>query len=155
MVERVHSRLEGWKVRCLSRAGKLTLAQSVLTWLPIFQMQLERLPSWVHWDKAVRSCVWRGYGGKRRVHLLKWETLIKPKEFRGANLMLAREMDWALFAKLAWRIMTCEGKVWRDVMKAKYGIRDGDGAHFGGRHRASQIWRGVVWGAELLWKGPV
>lgn len=60
LVECVQGRLEGWKIKCLSRAGRLTLAQSVLTSLPIFQMQLEKLPTWVHkaLDRAVRCCLW-------------------------------------------------------------------------------------------------
>src|SRR3954467_9520345 len=81
LVERVHKRLDGWKVKCLSRAGRLTLARSVLSSLPIFQMQIEKLPGWVHkaLDKAVRSCIWGGYGGKRGVHLINWEKLTKTK----------------------------------------------------------------------------
>lgn len=45
LIERVHGRLEGWKIKFLSRAGRLMLAQSVLSSLPIFQVQLEKLPS--------------------------------------------------------------------------------------------------------------
>lgn len=51
--------------------------------------------------------------------------------------------------------MTSEGSVWREVLKAKYGLNEEDGAHFRGRQRASQIWKGAVWGAELLRKGLV
>lgn len=103
LVERVNGRLEGWKTRCLSRAGRIMLAKSVMSSLPIFQMQLERLPTWVHkaLDRAVRNCVWGGLGGKRGIHLLRWEILTKPKERGGVNLKTAREMNWALMAKLA------------------------------------------------------
>lgn len=57
LVEFVQGRLKGWKIKCLSRARRLTLAQSVLSSLPIFQMQLEQLLSWAHkaLDRAVRS----------------------------------------------------------------------------------------------------
>lgn len=59
LVEKVCSKLKGWRFKCLSHAGRLTLAQSVLTNLPVFQMQLERLPTWVHraLDRATWNCV--------------------------------------------------------------------------------------------------
>lgn len=71
VVECVCSKLDGWKVRCLSRADKITLVQSVLTGIPIFQMQLEKLPCWVHKapDRATRGCVWGEAGEKRGMHL--------------------------------------------------------------------------------------
>lgn len=157
LVDKVRSKLEGWKAKCLSRASRLTLAQSTLMSIPIFHMQLEQLPAWVHkaLDKAVRCCIWRGQGGKRDVHLLKWETLLKPKEQGGANIKSAREMNWALLAKLAWRIMAGDGEIWSNVIRAKYGVKESDGAHFRGRQRASQVWKGAIWGAELLRQGMV
>lgn len=36
LVERVKDKLDGWKVCCLSRAGKFTLAKSAMSSLPIF-----------------------------------------------------------------------------------------------------------------------
>lgn len=62
--------------------------------LPVFNMQLECLRSWVHKeiDKAMRNCVWRKDGGRRGVHLFDWETLGLPKS-RGANLKIAKEMN--------------------------------------------------------------
>lgn len=80
-------RMEGWKLRCLSRAGRLTLAQSVLGSIPIFYMQMERLSAWVHkeLDRAMRRCVWGKRDGSRGVHMLGWEGLTKPKRLGGAS----------------------------------------------------------------------
>lgn len=52
-------RLEGWKLKCLSRAVRITMAKSVLNSIPIFHMQLEKMPTCVHKElnKAVRKCV--------------------------------------------------------------------------------------------------
>lgn len=85
LVERVRGRLEGWKVCCLSKAGRFTLAQSVLGSLQIFQMQFENLPEWVHnhLGRAIRSCVWEKHDGARGVHLINWETLTKLKRLGG------------------------------------------------------------------------
>lgn len=60
LLQKVYRKMEGWKLNCLSRAGRLTLAQTVIGSIPIFNMQLERLPNWVHkyLDKAARKCVW-------------------------------------------------------------------------------------------------
>lgn len=54
LLQMVQNRIEAWKLRCLSRAGSLTLAQSMLGSLPIFNMQAERLTTWMHreLDKA-------------------------------------------------------------------------------------------------------
>lgn len=103
LLHRAHARLEGWKLSCLSRAGSLTLAQSVMGSLPIFHMQLEQLPSWLHKEinKATQKCVWRMNKGGRGVHLLSWEVLGKPKKQGGANLKLAKDVNHALLAKLA------------------------------------------------------
>lgn len=77
-------------------------------------MQVEKLPTWVHneLDKAIQSCVWGRTAEKKGIHLVKWENLIKPNEMGGINLKVAKEMNWAVLAKLAWRLLSCEGEVW-------------------------------------------
>lgn len=45
LLQKIQSKVAGWKLQCLSRAGRLTLAQSVLGSIPMFNMQLECRPS--------------------------------------------------------------------------------------------------------------
>lgn len=148
LMEHVKGKLQGWKARCLSRAGRLTLAQTVLGSIPIFQMQIERLPKWVcmELDKAVRSCVWVKHDGERGMHLIRWETIIKPKRLGGANLRSAEKMNWAMLAKLAWRLLKSSGETWAEVLKAKYSVAADDGACFKSKQRSSHVWKGIVWG---------
>lgn len=65
--------------------------------------------------------------------------LTKPKKFGGANLKSARDMNWSLFAKMAWWVLTKKGEVWCDVLKVKYGVQEDDDAHFKGKSRESRI----------------
>lgn len=97
-------------------------------------MQLEHLPAWVHreLDKATKKCVWRTKGGGRGVHLLKWDTLFLLKKQGGANLKHAKDMNQALLAMMAWRLLLRANSPWCSVLIAKYGIKEEDGAHFKG-----------------------
>lgn len=65
-------------------------------------------------------------------HLLNWDTLTKPKRLGGANLKPARDMNCAMLAKLAWRVLNCSGLVW-----SKHGVKEEDVAYLKGRR--SQI----------------
>lgn len=107
-MQRVKVKLEAWISYCLSRAGRLTLAKSVLSNMGAFHMQMQKLSTKMHkeLDSAVRQCIWGSTAG-RRIHLLSWETLRKPKEESGDGLRRASDMNKSLLAKLGWHILTC------------------------------------------------
>lgn len=90
---------------------------------------------------------------RKRIHLVSWNRLTKPKELGGLNLKAAKEMNWVLLAKLAWRILCSEGDLWAEVIKSEYKVTKEDGVYFKQRQRVSQIWRGILLGAELLRQG--
>lgn len=88
--------------------------------------------------------MWGKAAGKRGVYLLSRDTLCKPKNLGGANLKAARDMNQVLLAKLGWRILACSGDVWREVLRAKYGVVTEDDAHFRGKQKSTLIWKGVL-----------
>lgn len=45
IIEKIQTRLAPWKLKLLNKTGRLTLAKSVLTSIPIYYMQVEWLPS--------------------------------------------------------------------------------------------------------------
>lgn len=89
------------------------------------------------------------------MHLMNWDTLCMPKKQGGANLKSAKDMNHALMAKPAWRLLTRTRNAWIDVLWAEYGIKAEDGAQLKGRQRSSNTWRGVIWGRSCSGEGCV
>jgi len=44
IVEKIQNKLTGWKQRCLSLAGKITLSKSVICSIPYYHMQYGKIP---------------------------------------------------------------------------------------------------------------
>lgn len=69
-----------------------------------------------------------------------------------ANMKMTRDTNCGLLTQLAWRVLNCSGDVWGHALHAKYGVKEEDGAHFRDKKKSSPIWKGVMWGVELLGK---
>lgn len=65
-------RLNGWKVRCLSKGGKLTLIKASLASIPIHYLSLLVLPTIVGFalKKIQRDFLWRKGEDGRGIHLV-------------------------------------------------------------------------------------
>lgn len=152
ILQKVRYKLNGWKTLVLSRAARLTLAQSVLSNMGIFHMQLQRLPRRVHMelDKAIKNCVRGSTTTCKEVHLLNWNVLCSPKEEGEAGLMKAEDMNKALLIKLGWRLLTGGDETWARMLREKYIMGKDGPVSFKKKRRSSKTWQGIIWGSELL-----
>lgn len=155
LLQRVRQRLQGWKSKCLSRAGRITLAQTVINSMVVYQMQFQKLLVSVHkeLDKSVRRCVWRSTEEKRELHLISCDVLCRPKVRRGVGLKCSVAMDKSSLSKLAWRLFHEEDTIWSRMIRAKYCISLDEPPTFKPKARSLVIWRGLCWGSELLHRG--
>lgn len=103
LIEKITSKMVGWRNKCLSKAGRITLERTVLNVIPIFQMQLEIFPSHIHreLDKSCRDCIWGDDNHNKKIHMISWENLCKPKEPDGSGFQKAENMNKALLSKLS------------------------------------------------------
>lgn len=154
-LEKVRGKLDGWKAMCLSTAGRITLTKSVINSMGVFQMQVQKMPAGVHkaLDKYVGKCVWGEFESAKKVHLVSWEIMCRSMEQGGMGLRCAEGMNMALVAKLCWRLLTQSESLWASTVIKKYGYDLTDPVNFCHKQRASHIWRGIVWGLQLLTKG--
>ncbi|KAL4298144.1 hypothetical protein GQ457_12G026210 [Hibiscus cannabinus] len=116
----MHSRLEGWKGKFLSIAGRITLVKAVLNNLPVYYMSLFAMPvSVVNLiNKIIGRFIWGSEKG-RGIHWVKWENLCKPKRCGGLGLVDIKVKNQSLLNKWLWRYGNEPDSLWRKVIDAK------------------------------------
>ncbi|CAL1403368.1 unnamed protein product [Linum trigynum] len=152
LIDRIDRRLAGWKAASLSLAGRITLAQSVISSLPAYTMQTTLLPASVcdYIDKKIRAFIWGSTEQGRKVHLIDWETICRPKEEGGLGLRDSTRTNEAYMLKIAWRMLTKPNDLWARVLRGKYGKQTEEGWTFRSKERLSNLWRGVMRVAHLI-----
>ncbi|KAL8143992.1 hypothetical protein V2J09_017024 [Rumex salicifolius] len=151
IIQKMKARLAGWKGKLLSRAGRVTLANSVLTSIPVYTMATLPLPIAVcdDIDRISRDFIWGSSLGERRMHLVGWDEISKPKHVGGLGVRRMLEVNLALNGKLAWRFLNGCGGLWTEVLRAKY-IRP----NLRPRSDPSPVWRSVARGvSEVITRG--
>ena len=135
VITRVENRLAGWKAKCLSLAGRLTLIHSTITAIPPYIMQSVRLPRSVcdNLDKRIRRFLWGETSLIRKPHLVAWNTVIKDKESGGLGIRSMRQLNSAFLMKLGWRLKTEPATLWTRLLKEKY-CQKRDLGTMAGRH---------------------
>ncbi|GKV21520.1 hypothetical protein SLEP1_g31494 [Rubroshorea leprosula] len=126
ILEKIRSKLSGWKTKFFSMAGRATLVSFVLASIPNYFMQVMWLPSSVHKEIDIisRNFLWGSVDDQRKIHLVDWDTICKPKTHGGLGIRSARNANTIAMSKLNWRIHTEKDKMWREVLVKKYNIND-------------------------------
>ena len=89
-----------------------------------------------------------------KAHLVKWETVCKPKWCGGLGIKKSACMNQALLAKTGWHLLQQEQGLWAQVFKAKYLKHGGVLTEKDLHHKASSsVWRGVLYGSKALANG--
>ena len=87
----------------LTLAGKIILATSILTTIPIYSMKstLLHVALCNNIDQKVRNFIWGSSQEKKKVHLVRWEIVTNTKENGGLGI---QNINIAFMAKLGWRL---------------------------------------------------
>jgi hypothetical protein len=87
--EKMAKRIHPWKGENMSSRGRLILSNSCLACLPTYTMGFYLLPRGIHRKmNSIRSkFYWRGASEDFKYHMVKWEVVCRPKEFRGLGLI--------------------------------------------------------------------
>ena len=84
VLEKVETRLGGWRARLMSRGGCLVLLKAVLAAIPTYFISIFNMPGRVRkrLEQLMRGFFWRGSRPEesRGVPLVAWETVCRPVE---------------------------------------------------------------------------
>ncbi|KAF7816991.1 ribonuclease H [Senna tora] len=149
LVEKIQSRLAGWKSNCLAMAGRATLIQSVISTMPLFHMQNNVIPKGIikTIEKHERAFLWGSTPEKKRMHQISWDTICTPKEAGGLGIRSLEGMNKAFIYKLAWSLLCDQDSLWVKVLKDKYGFNCNNTFSVSSKNSDSRLWKEItrVW----------
>ena len=149
IVDKVKSRMTNWRVNSLSTAGRCTLVSSISSAIPTYAMQTAFLPATTceALDKCNRNFLWGSSTEKKKIHLVAWDEVCKPKKKGGLGLRHAQLNNKAFLMKLGWQLISRRDALWVQVVRNKYQCGTDLIPCMDSRKPSSNTWQGIknVW----------
>ncbi|KAL4313838.1 hypothetical protein AHAS_Ahas15G0025100 [Arachis hypogaea] len=149
-LDRVKNKLGGWKMNCLSMAGRITLAKAVISPILNYDMMHTQVPKGIckEVERIQRSFIWGDGRESRKVHAISWETICKPIKEGGLGFRKLSKMNEAFLQKIIWRLVMEKESLWAQVMLSKYGRGQDLRQNILSKQSDSDLWRSLakVWG---------
>ncbi|XP_062085609.1 uncharacterized protein LOC133791706 [Humulus lupulus] len=145
VISKCANRLDSWSA-FLSRGGRLTLIQSVLSSIPIYYLSLFCIPKSVVGiiEKLMRDFLWEGAEHSGADHLVSWNEFCKSRSHGGLGIGNLALRNKAFLFKWLWWFPMESTSLWHRVVRSRYGS---DGGHWdtnvGGRFSTRGPWKDI------------
>ncbi|KAL0004773.1 hypothetical protein SO802_012334 [Lithocarpus litseifolius] len=127
ILDRVKTKLAGWKANLLSLAGRVVLIQAISAAIPAYVKQCTHIPNKIleGIDRVNRNFLWGSSKSSKKIHWVGWQKVTKSKEEGGLGLQTTKGRNTALLAKLNWRLHVEEEAIWKGRKKGRATFNEG------------------------------
>lgn len=121
-MDHVKTNLESWKGVHLSFVGRITLAKAIIKAIPTYSIMTSTLPkaSLKEIQKAQRAFIWGDSKVGKKVHIVSWDNITKPKCMGGLRIRNLIDMNRACLFKLEWSLNNGYNSLGCQVLQGKY-----------------------------------
>ncbi|GJT01427.1 hypothetical protein Tco_0822596 [Tanacetum coccineum] len=114
LIENVHARVDDWKNKFLSAAGRLQLIRSVLSSMHIYWASMFILPSRVLLDieQIIRRFLWSHGSMKKGRAKVAWDVVCLPKDEGGLGVRRLDTFNKALMVSHMWNFLSSKESLW-------------------------------------------
>ena len=119
--DRIWRRLQGWKEKLLSQAGREILIKAVVQAIPTYAMSFKFPAGLCAEICSMANRFWWGQrSGAQKVHWVNKEKLVKSKSEGGMGFRDLQLFNTALLARQGWRLLQYPNSLVSRFIKAKY-----------------------------------
>ena len=114
LVENVKSKVNDWKNRVLSYAGRLQLIASVLASMQVYWTSVFLLPKAVINDinKILRGFLWNQGDLVKGIAKVAWDVICTPKDQGGLGIKNLQKWNEVLLVKHLWNLAAKKDSLW-------------------------------------------
>ncbi|PNX86022.1 ribonuclease H, partial [Trifolium pratense] len=125
--DRIWKKINSWRGRALSKAGKDVMIKSVLQSIPSYIMSVYLLPDSIITDieRMLNSFWWGGGTNNKGIRWLAWDRLARPKSEGGLGFRNFQAFNMSMVAKQAWNFVAKPHTLVARIYKARWKIGDG------------------------------
>ncbi|XP_048596484.1 uncharacterized mitochondrial protein AtMg00310-like [Brassica napus] len=153
IIDKVKKVTQGWKQRHLSHGGKEILLKAVAMAMPIYSMNIFKLPKEVCEEiNGILARFWWSSGENKGMHWYSWKRVCLPKKEGGLGFRDLETFNQALLGKQVWRIMQNPNCLMARILQARY-FPEGDILKATVKRKSSYAWKSIMYGKELIVKG--
>ncbi|KAK2395425.1 hypothetical protein QL285_057163 [Trifolium repens] len=154
IMDKIWSKVKGWKENKLSFAGRGVLIRAVIQAIPTYIMSCFLVPQHIchQIEKAVCKFWWGGTDTQRKIHWKAKRELFKVKHEGGLGFRDIRLFNEALLAKQVWRLYTMPNSMLARTYKAKY-FPNGNVLTASNGNNPSYAWRSICQAKETIKRG--
>ncbi|XP_023746183.1 uncharacterized protein LOC111894340 [Lactuca sativa] len=145
LIDKVKKRVNDWKNKSLSYAGRLQLISVVLASLPVYWASVVLLPKGIikEVEKIMRNFLWNSGQNCKGVAKVSWNKICKPKIYGGLGLKNLKDWNIALLSSRVWKLISGQNSLW--VKWVNFYLLEGRSFwDVGSKDKMSWSWRNLL-----------